>query len=101
MTYIDPDHCTAAEWDDYCDARNEARQQEWEDKATECPACGCLYDPGYHPATRWEPAEYDRPECPQCEMSPDEAEEYAQRRDEIPEAANNPASWKVRGVWET
>jgi hypothetical protein len=61
--------------DEYFDARDEARRDEWAENATECPYCGELWDEGYHRATRMQPAEVDHPECPRCGMAPDEAEE--------------------------
>lgn len=61
--------------DEYEDARQEARADEWADNATECAWCGCLWDEGYHPATRMQPAEVDHPECPRCGMAPEEAAE--------------------------
>lgn len=52
--------------DEYYDARDEARRDEWADNATECGNCGNLWDPGYHRATRVDPSYYECPECPAC-----------------------------------
>lgn len=54
--------------DEYHDALMEARREEYEDKldrvGVECADCGTRYDPGYHPATRSEPAWAERDSCP-------------------------------------
>lgn len=56
------------------DAIEEARYEEWAKRATECPNCGMLWDVGYHPATRSEPAWAEQTECPSCGLSIEDAE---------------------------
>lgn len=52
------------------DARLEARQDaaydDFLDRAATCADCGELWDPGYHRATRTDPAYEEMPECPYC-----------------------------------
>lgn len=33
----------------------------------ECEECGCRWDGGYIPATRIDPPDYLRPDCPHCD----------------------------------
>ena len=47
-------------------ARLDAAIDDWYDTATKCPNCGHLWQRGYHPATRVDPAYEEQPECPEC-----------------------------------
>ena len=43
----------------------EAKRDAWLDRAARCPN-GHYWDPGYHRATRMDPAYEDEPQCPFC-----------------------------------
>lgn len=50
----------------YLAAAENAACERFLEVAVECGGCGTLYDQGYHPATRFEPAWAERTECPNC-----------------------------------
>lgn len=85
MSYSDYDSYEAyddARWEAEQDAREDARREEWLENATQCPWCKTYWDQGYHRATRIDPAYVDHPECPDCGMSPEEAQCAADMREE-------------------
>jgi uncharacterized protein (DUF983 family) len=52
--------------DDYLAAMEDAAYDRFLKVAVECRECDTLYDPGHHPATRFEPTYIERAECPNC-----------------------------------
>ncbi|MBV9194639.1 MAG: hypothetical protein JO168_10890 [Solirubrobacterales bacterium] len=52
--------------DDYLAAMEDEAHDRFLQVALTCAGCGMLYDHGYHPATRFEPAWAERTECPNC-----------------------------------
>ena len=58
--------CRFASEDEYLDAVQDAAYDQFLQDAVTCAECGTLYDQGYHPSTRFEPAWIEREECPNC-----------------------------------
>jgi Zn finger protein HypA/HybF involved in hydrogenase expression len=52
--------------DAYLDALQDAAHERFLEVAVRCAECGAVYDQGYHPATRLEPAWAECEECPNC-----------------------------------
>ena len=52
--------------DERLDAVQDAAYDRFLEVAVTCRECGTLYDQGYHPATRLEPAWAEQEECPNC-----------------------------------
>lgn len=51
--------------------RYEAAQDEYDQRSDAvCEDCGFEWIMGWHPATRYDPAECDQPECPACNGEP-------------------------------
>lgn len=48
------------------DARREAARDAADERCVTCADCGTRWDPGYHRATRTDPAWAEREECPAC-----------------------------------
>jgi hypothetical protein len=48
--------CRFASEDEYLDAVHDAAYERFIQEAVTCAECGTLYDQGYHPSTRFEPA---------------------------------------------
>lgn len=61
-------------WEDAkADARADAAQDWLERNGWRCRDCKRLWDPGLHPATRFDPAYVDTEECPECGGPPEDA----------------------------
>ena len=52
--------------DEHLDAVQDVAYDRFLAVAVQCAECDALYDPGYHPATRHEPAWAEHEECPNC-----------------------------------
>jgi hypothetical protein len=69
-TFQEPvDALNAYDLDALMDARDDARREEWDDAHPadmECSECGAEWWGDVLPATRLDPAEARRPDCPVC-----------------------------------
>lgn len=52
------------------EARREAALDRFDEAAETCEDCGERWDPGYHAATRVDPAYCEHEECPRCGGQP-------------------------------
>jgi len=55
--------------DDQLAAVQDAADDRFLEVAAACGECGTRYGQGHHPATRFEPAYIEQPECPNCGSS--------------------------------